>query len=650
MCGIYCLCVKYIDCFNKTKLNDEMMMKLKLEQDKERNKCLDKTKLIRHRGPDWSGIYSSFEDNEKLNKYDDIIMTHERLSIVDPYGGSQPLQFHFSRNDINKEYSNKDNGDFDKLFKLVLCVNGEIYNHLELRKKYNNYDYKTSSDCEVILGLYLDYIKNVSSSSSKPLTDYINELDGQFSFILYDSYNDELVIARDPIGITSLYIGMSSNLTNNNLIDKKIMVSSEFKTLMDCEKIQMFEPGYYMIIKNGILKEHKPYYNLSNSGKWQELLGKSNDDISNYLTKLNSTHKSLTNLDYYLYNNIDNQNYYNIKEDIESICNELYNVLKRAVKKRLMSDVPFGLLLSGGLDSSIVCALAKELSQEEPNLVWGKGNKFHTFSIGLNGAPDLIEAQKVANYLDTNHIGFNFTIQEGLDAVRDVIWHLETYDITTIRASVPMYLLSRKIKAMGIKMVLSGEGSDELLGGYLYFLSAPNDEEFHLECCRRVSNLGHFDCLRANKTTMAWGVEGRVPFLDKEVIEFCMKLHPKLKYGGSKKIEKWILRETFKDLLPESIVWRQKEQFSDGVGYSWIDSLKELCNNKYTDKLFSELTNKYSINKPLTKEALYYREIYEELFPNKEDVVELWIPKTDWKGVTADPSGRAQSVHNNTTK
>lgn len=650
MCGILCECIKYKICINRTKSDgdsdDAVIKRLRTIQELERKECLRRTKLIRHRGPDWSGIYSSFNDEKKMSSTNDVIMMHERLSIVDPHGGSQPLIYNFSRNDVNNIYSKGDKGDFTKNNKLVLCVNGEIYNHKKLRVKYNNYDYKTNSDCEVILALYWNYMKQIVSSNlldtqPKTLDEYINELDGQFSFVLYDSYNDQLIISRDPIGITSLYIGTNDlKGEDNNYIDRRIMISSEFKSLDCCETTQMFEPGYYMIIKNGIIKTNRPYYSSNDYGKWQLLKGKHIDDISTYLKTIEVNDTDLT-----LRNN-DNEN----NDEIENIKSKLFDTLLKAVEKRLMSDVPFGLLLSGGLDSSIVCALAKKIALKDPNLVWGKGNKFHTFSIGLEGAPDLLEAQKVADYLETNHTGFTFTIQEGLDAVRDVIWHLETYDITTIRASIPMYLLSRKIKAMGIKMVLSGEGSDELFGGYLYFLSAPSDEEFHLECCKRVSSLGHFDCLRANKTTMAWGVEGRVPFLDRDVIDLAMKIHPTLKYGGSKRIEKWILRETFKKILPDDIVWRQKEQFSDGVGYSWIDSLKEMCENKYTDEKFTELSSKLSINKPATKEALYYRQIYDELYPGKENIVKLWIPKTDWDGVTSDPSGRAQLVHNNTVR
>ena len=653
MCGIFCEYITYKDGAKPLNTDKDEFRKNQREQ------CLQMTKKIRHRGPDWSGIYCKYGG-------EDIIMTHERLSIVDPHGGSQPLVYKFSQKDISP--NGHDSDDSNNTYELVLCVNGEIYNHKELRKKYLDFPYKTNSDCEVILAMYKYYMLERTKTSQLTFNKYIQELDGQFSFILYDGFYEQLIVARDPIGITPLYIGMVhigdervedpylDSLYENN-VRQIIMFSSELKAMNKYIDVQMVEPGYYMTFNDGKLYEHKPYYNDGKLGKWLDMKGKLKEDLTDYLSSLHSGDLSNYDPDPELSEEVkivvENSN-----AKTKQIMYELVEKLTNAVKKRLMSDVPFGLLLSGGLDSSIVCAIAKRLASEDNSLVWGKGNRFHTFSIGLEGAPDLQEAQKVADYLNTNHTEFTFTVQEGLDAVRDVIWHLETYDITTIRASVPMYLLARKIKAMGIKMVLSGEGSDELLGGYLYFLSAPSDEEFHSECCKRVSQLGHFDCLRANKTTMAWGVEGRVPFLDKEVIDLCMKIHPKLKYGGNRKIEKWVLRRAFElvgeesgnEYLPKDILWRQKEQFSDGVGYSWIDSLKELCENKYTEAEFNSLVAQIDFNKPANKEALYYRIIFDELYPGKEGCVELWKPKTEWDGVVADPSGRAQTVHENTTR
>lgn len=562
---------------------------------------LKSSSLIKHRGPDWSG-------NEIICKDDkSIYIAHERLAIIDPLKGSQPLIYEDS-----KPYQ-----------KIVLCVNGEIYNYKELKKMCNNYNYKTNSDCEVIIALYLKYLKG----EFKSINEIVNKLDGQFSFILYDNLNDNLFIARDPIGITSLYYGFDKH---NNL-----MVCSELKGLYLCNYVYQFPSGSYCFltkeIYNDILKhrniEFINYYNQSTLGTWN------NSNLSNTILKQG---------------NISNELFE------EYIYTTIRTLFTKAVEKRLMSDVPFGVLLSGGLDSSLVSSITVKLINEgKIDLKWGK--QIHSFSIGIDNnsgnSPDLIKAQKTANFLGTIHHNFTFTIQEGIDALRDVIYHLETYDITTIRASTPMFLLARKIKAMGVKMVLSGEGADEMLGGYLYFLSAPNDELFFEETKKRMQQLDYFDCLRANKSTLAWGLEGRFPFLDKEFISYCLKIPPSLKRKNN--IEKYVLRKAFdiKDksgtpiYLPDDILWRQKEQFSDGVGYSWIDSTRILGEQTVTEQEFDLRLQKYPINTPDTKEAYMFRKIYEDLFPNRENCVKKWIPRTDWSGVSDDPSGRAQKIH-----
>ena len=462
-----------------------------------REKFMNLMKRIRHRGPDWNGVY--------LNKEHGAIIGHERLSIVGVENGSQPL--------IEEN--------------IVLSVNGEIYNHKELfeTKLENKYVNKSGSDCEVIIYLYKEF-------GSK----CVEMLDGIFSFVLYDITNKTILVARDRIGITPLYYGISDN--------EELVISSELKGLHDsCVFVKVFLPGFYL-----------------------ETNIKDIDDLN---------HVSYYRPDWTLYKEPSNSN------ELE-LCNKLRSALTNSVEKRLMCEVPFGVLLSGGLDSSLVASITSRLLKTK-NHSWG-GN-LHSFSIGLEGAPDLIMARKVANFLGTIHHEFIFTVQEGLDAIEDLIYTLETYDVTTIRASTPMYLMSRKIKAMGIKMVLSGEGADELLGGYLYFHNAPNAQEFHDECCKRVSGLYNFDCLRANKSTMAWGVEARVPFLDKDFIDLSINIHPNLKLKDKK--EKYILRKAFdtpeNPYLPDEILWRQKEQFSDGVGYNWIDGLQEFINDKILD-------------------------------------------------------------------
>lgn len=565
--------------------------KYNLKQMKEN--LLKSSKLIRHRGPDWSGNYIY------NGKYKNILVGHERLSIIDPSGGSQPIIYE------------KENGH-----KIILAVNGEIYNYKKLKKK--NHKYLTNSDCEVIISEYLHCKEDYST--------LLNTLDGQFGFILYDTEKELLLAGRDSIGITSLYYGLDN--------DNNFMISSEMKGLYLCDNIFTFKNGNYLVIKNNetynlenIHNFFKDYYSSSILGTW--LNEKSMNSIL-----IGST----------------------LKEELE-FYELVRNTLIKSVEKRLMSDVPFGVLLSGGLDSSLITSITVKLIKENNiNLKWGE--KIHSFSIGLQGSPDLIKAQETADFLGTIHHSFTFTIEEALDAVKDVIYHLETYDITTIRASTPMYLLSRKIKAMGVKMVMSGEGADELLGGYLYFLNAPNNNEFHLECQRRVKDLSYFDCLRANKSTLAWGLESRFPFLDKEFVDLSFKIPPSLKRKNN--IEKYVLRKAF-DInnhngnpiyLPKSILWRQKEQFSDGVGYSWIDTIRQLGEDSITDEEYSNKEKIYSFNTPVSKEGFMFRKCFHELFPNKqnEKTVKLWIPRTDWDGVNLDPSGRAQIVHKNTTK
>ena len=541
--------------------------------DTKREKFLECSKTLRHRGPDWNGIHI---DNERK-----VVVAHERLSIIDVDNGAQPL--------ISRDGN------------IVLTVNGEIYNHQGLKDivLQGSYDFKTKSDCEVIIPLYQKY-----------WTPFVDMLDGVFSFFLYDKENNDFFVARDPIGVNPLYYA-------SNTIGE-FCFASELKAIRmwdkDC-KIHIFPPGHYMANN----KELVPYY----QPMWRE--------------------NNILNLDY------------DITEKEQ--CDKIRTALTDAVDKRLMADVPFGVLLSGGLDSSLITSITNKILKERSNDKKGWGEKLHSFSIGLKGAPDLKYAREVADFLRTVHHEFNFTIQEGIDAIRDLIYKLETYDVTTIRASTPMYLMTRMIKASGIKMVLSGEGADEILGGYLYFHNAPSEEDFHRECIDRVNNLHYFDCLRANKSTMAWGVEVRVPFLDKRFLETAIPIRPDLKIRerekGQPKIEKYILRKAFEEsmnpegykYLPDSVLWRQKEQFSDGVGYNWVDSLIKETEKNIEDTEMKGLDNKYCINTPKTKEALYYRKIYEELFPNCESVSKYWIPNTSWEGVKEDPSGRAQNVH-----
>lgn len=510
-----------------------------------RRKALDMSKKIRHRGPDWSGIYCGRS----------AILCHERLSIVDPQSGRQPL--------------------FSPDGKQILAVNGEIYNHRDIRARYaGKYDFQTGSDCEVILALYRD--KGVN---------FIEELSGIFAFALYDEEKDEFLIARDPIGVIPLYIGYDN--------EGRVYCASELKALEGyCDRYEPFLPGHYYWSREGKMK---PWYRR----EWT-----SYDNVKNNYTPdaTNATHVD-KGVDAY-------------KVQVDALRDALDN----AVRRQLMSDVPYGVLLSGGLDSSVISAVAKKyaarrIETDGRNSAWWP--QLHSFAVGLKGAPDLIKAREVAEHIGTVHHEINYTIEEGLDAVRDVIYYIETYDVTTVRASTPMYLLARVIKSMGIKMVLSGEGADEVFGGYLYFHKAPDARAFHEETVRKLSKLYMYDCLRANKSLSAWGVEGRVPFLDKEFLDVAMRLNPSVKMCPGKTIEKKIVRDAFGSLLPESVAWRQKEQFSDGVGYSWIDTLKDITSKAVTDEQMARAAERFPINPPMNKEEYYYRSIFEEYFPSE---------------------------------
>lgn len=543
------------------------IFQIKQQSNALRQKALKMSHKLRHRGPDWSGIYVGGS----------AILAHERLAIVDPQSGKQPL--------------------YSPDRKQVLAVNGEIYNHRELRSRYNsNYEFQTGSDCEVILALYKE--KGIH---------FLDELNGIFAFALYDEERDEYLIARDHMGIIPLYIGRDR--------DGMLYIASELKALEgECETYEPFLPGHYYWSRE---KKMQKWYKRD----WNRFESVKNSDIS---------------------------------------LGTLRTSLEAAVQRQMMSDVPYGVLLSGGLDSSIISAIAKKYAAnriETNNRSAAWWPQLHSFAVGLKGAPDLMKAREVADHLGTIHHEINYTIQEGLDAIRDVIYYIETYDVTTVRASTPMYLLARVIKSMGIKMVLSGEGADEIFGGYLYFHKAPNAKAFHEETVRKLGKLYLYDCLRANKSLAAWGVEGRVPFLDKDFLEVAMRLNPELKMCTDK-IEKEILRETFSDLLPESVVWRQKEQFSDGVGYSWIDTLKSVTETVVSDEQMAKASVRFPINTPSNKEEYYYRSIFDEYFPSRSAAVSVpheasiacstaialeW--DNSWKGKN-EPSGRAvKDIH-----
>ena len=546
------------------------ILDIKTDVSELRTQALDLSKLLRHRGPDWSGIWNN----------DNTILCHERLAIVDVDTGAQPL---ISQND-----------------KQILAVNGEIYNHKQLAADLDQpYPFKTRSDCEVILPLFQQ--KGV---------DFIDELEGMFAFILYDEEQDTYLIARDHIGIIPLYTGYDEH--------GNFYVSSEMKALAGvCKTISEFPPGHYLWSKEGKITK---YYKRD----WME--------------------------------------YDNVKDNTSDL-EELKVAFEKAVKSHMMSDVPYAVLLSGGLDSSLVSAVAaqyvaKRVEDEDKTDAWWP--RLHSFAVGLEGAPDLKAAKKVADMIGTVHHEIHFTIQEGLDAIRDVIYHLETYDTTTIRAATPMYLMTRKIKAMGIKMVLSGEGSDEIFGGYLYFHKAPNAKEFHEETVRKLDRLHMFDCARANKATSAWGVEARVPFLDKNFIDVAMRLNPQDKMCLDGKMEKWILRKAFDngETLPAEVLWRQKEQFGDGVGYSWIDSIRDFVENEVSDQQLATSEFRFPVNTPDTKEGYYYRTIFESYFPQEsaarcvpggKSIACSTVEALEWDESfknNADPSGRSmKGVH-----
>jgi len=529
-----------------------------------REQVLGMSKKLRHRGPDWSGIFAC----------DKAILSHERLAIVDPASGGQPL--------------------FTPDRKIALAVNGEIYNHRSIRQQFEGrYEFQTESDCEVILALYQEKGK-----------DFLEELNGIFAFALYDTEKDAFFIARDHMGIIPLYMGWDQH--------GNFYVASELKALEGiCKQILEFPPGHYLYSPEGM--EPQKWY----SREWTS---------------------------------------FDAVQDNQSDIAQLRSALEHAVERQLMSDVPYGVLLSGGLDSSIIAAVAKKYAArriETDNKSEAWWPQLHSFAVGLKGSPDLIAARKMADYLKTVHHEIHFTIQEGLDAIRDVVYHLETYDVTTIRASTPMYLMARVIKSMGIKMVLSGEGSDELFGGYLYFHKAPDAKSFHEETVRKLSKLHLYDCLRANKSLAAWGVEGRVPFLDKEFMDVAMRLNPEDKRPGNGRIEKHILRKAFEDMLPPEICWRQKEQFSDGVGYSWIDTLKSMTAAAVSDEELANAKFRFPIHPPMSKEEYFYRSIFSSHFPS--DAAAACVPSVKSVACSTpealawdkafqnmnDPSGRA---------
>ncbi len=533
-----------------------------------RQKALRMSGKIRHRGPDWSGVYCGGS----------AILAHERLAIVDPESGRQPL--------------------FSPDKKQVLAVNGEIYNHQSIRRRYQDrFQFQTGSDCEVILALYRERGDG-----------FLDELDGIFAFALYDVERDEYLIARDPIGVIPLYYGYDK--------EGRLYVASELKALEgQCDSYSVFPPGHV-------------------------------------LTKRDTKPRRYYERDWFSYDSV---------KDNPASVDELREALEASVRRQMMSDVPYGVLLSGGLDSSIISAVAQKYAGNRvetggKEAAWWP--RLHSFAVGLRGAPDLLKARLVAEHIGTVHHEINYTIQEGLDALSDVVYFTETYDVTTIRASTPMYLLARVIKSMGIKMVLSGEGADEIFGGYLYFHKAPSARAFHEETVRKLSKLYLYDCLRANKSLAAWGVEGRVPFLDTEFLDVAMRINPVAKMCPGSVMEKKILREAFSSLLPQEVAWRQKEQFSDGVGYSWIDTLKQITASSVSDEELTHAADRFPINPPRNKEEYFYRSLFAAHFPS--DSAARTVPSVPsvacstaealaWDKAFAnlnDPSGRAVSgVH-----
>ena len=611
MCGIYALIS------NKP-----------IDDTKYRRNSIKASHKLRHRGPDGTGYYQT--------KYG--CFSHMRLSIIDPKSGTQPL-------------TNQDES-------VVLCVNGEIFNYKELKKEFSNYKYKTGSDCEVILALYENSVDNSNSNTNTSTTttlthvqivSLMSQLNGQYSFILHDTRNDMVFVARDPFGITQSYYGM----------DKygHVHIASEIKALTQCITVSVIPSGSYLYFdaKNPqVTPIH--FFNDTKDGQW---FGQ------------DSTDTTLTSYSYQEQAILDT-----MSQDV--LLKQIRETFEKAVIDRLMSDVPFGILLSGGLDSSLVASVAVKYIREHPEL-YGTNPIIHTFSIGDVDSTDLPYARKVADFLGTTHHEIDFTVEEGINSIDEIVNVLETYDITTIRASTPHYLMSRKIKSMGVKMVLSGEGSDEILGGYLYFHKAPSDMEHQLECKRRVLDLGYFDCLRADKSTMGNGLESRVPFLDTEFVNLCINIHkdvktqPHIHNNNEKPIEKYILRKAFdiKEVefmtdsngiescvetpvyLPSEVLWRQKEQFSDSITYRWIDTLKSFTDKEIKENYLAAFNNReylYPYNTPQTTEAFYYRQIFEQLYPNREKTVKAWQPNTKWLGInSSDPSGRVNDCHINTT-
>ena len=535
-----------------------------------RKLALAMAKKLRHRGPDWSGIYT--------DKH--AILAHERLSIVDVEHGAQPL--------VDAQNGN------------VLAVNGEIYNHKDLESRLRNrHDFQTASDCEVILYLYDELAPS----------DFLNRINGIFAFVLYDPLRNSYLIARDPIGVVPLYVGWDRQ--------DHMYVASEMKALVGhCERIREFPPGHFYLGHEPD-KAFQRYY----QPKWMEE---------------------------------------GFVPDGDYDPRVLREALEAAVRRQLMCDVPYGVLISGGVDSSIISSVAAKfregrVEEEGKSPAWWP--RIHSFSIGLKGAPDLAPARKVADHIGAVHHEIHFTIQEGLDALSDVIYHLETFDLTTVRASTPMYLMMRKIRTMGIKMVLSGEGADEIFGGYLYFHKAPSGEELHKETVRKLQKLHLYDCLRANKSSAAWGVEARVPFLDREFLDVAMMVRPdhKLPYKAPtpRPMEKFILRNAFTGYIPDEVLWRQKEQFSDGVGYGWIQSLKDHAEHEVTDSMMRGAAERFPVKTPETKEGYLYRQLFEHHFPSATAVNCVPFERSvacstaialEWDEAfkkMADPSGRS---------
>lgn len=536
---------------------------------KHRDDCIQRARLLRHRGPDWSGVFAD----------ENAVLAHERLSIVDVLTGSQPLR--------------------SKATGVTLAVNGEIYNHRELRRRLRKpHEFQTESDCEVIIYLYEEMGEQ-----------FVDLLDGIFAFTLYNPRTGEYLIARDHIGIVPLYWGKDASGFR--------WVASEMKAIFDvCTmELEAFPPGHLYSSTGGMTCYYRP--------AWQ-------DKNFDAFTKWDP--------------------------------DELRETLNVNVKRQMMSDVPYGVLISGGIDSSIISALAarqrnRRIESDNREEAWWPS--LHSFCIGLDGSPDLDAAKRVALHLGTVHHGFTYTLQEGLDTLTEAIYHLETFDITTIRAGTPMYLMARKIKAMGVKMVLSGEGADETFGGYLYFHKAPNPAELRAETLRKLFALHKYDCLRANKATASWGVEARVPFLAREVLDVVMSLDPAEKMcHPQNRIEKYILRKTFDGYIPDDVLWRQKEQFSDGVGYNWIDTLKTRAEELVTDQMMADAAERWPVKTPFTKEGYWYRSMFEKHFPGdytancvqaepsiacSSETALRWDSR--WKN-EADPSGRAvKTVH-----